>query len=102
MMNNFSISLADAAALTANYRNQFSENTTFIKGELFDKESIRSILDQNYCNSLRIYYGLKADNTPCLVIVGVDIYGNDLFNGLLLEHGLTCPPTCSSNNPLNF
>ncbi len=100
-MTQFDISLEDAADLTANYRDQFDSETPYIKAELFDKTAIQSVLDQTDCTGMRIYYGLKADSTPCLVLVGTDTSGNDLYNGIILEHGSVCPPTCSANNPLN-
>jgi hypothetical protein len=48
-----------------------------------------------------MYYGLKADQTQCLVIVGVDSNGNDMTTGEIMEMGLPCPTRCSDDNALN-
>ena len=101
MPTNFNISLEDASTLTQNYRDQFPPETPFILGEMFDNSSIQRILDQVGCSSLRIYYGLKTDNSQCLILVGVDTDGNDLYEGYLTENGLGSPPYGSTSNPLN-
>jgi hypothetical protein len=95
------ISLADAAELTARYRAQFSAGTFYIKGEYFGKNALNSLLNQTGCVGARMYYGLKADQTQCLVIVGVDSNGNDMTTGEIMEMGLPCPVTCSVDNALN-
>jgi hypothetical protein len=94
-----SISLTDAAALTANYRN--SQSTGAILGEYFGKDAINSILSQTGCVGIRIYYGQDTTGVKKLVITGVDSNGDDLYNGTLAERGFPCPPTCSTSNPLN-
>ena len=95
------ISLADAAELTARYRTQFSAGTFYIKGEYFGKNALNSLLNQTGCVGARMYYGLKADQTQCLVIVGVDSNGNDMTTGEIMEMGLPCPTRCSDDNALN-
>ena len=95
------ISLQDAADLTKNYRNQFSTEENYINGEYFGKSALQSLLNQTNCVGARMYYGLKADQTQCLVIVGVDDSGNDLVNGIILDLGVPCPSSCSTSNDLN-
>ncbi len=95
------ISLQDAADLTKNYRDQFSTEENYIKGEYFGKTALQTLLNQTNCVGARIYYGLKADQTQCLVIVGVDGDGNDLTEGEIMENGFLCPSHCSSSNVLN-
>jgi hypothetical protein len=95
------ISLADAAELTARYRAQFSAGTFYIKGEYFGKNALNSLLNQQGCVGARMYYGLKADQTQCLVIVGVDANGNDMTAGEIMEFGQPCPNNCSVDNALN-
>jgi hypothetical protein len=96
-----SISLKDAAALTKRYRDQFSVETPYIKGEYFGKTALLSLLSQTGCVGTRIYYGLKADDTQCLVLVGVDGDGNDMTTGDIMEYVLPCPAHCSQANELN-
>jgi hypothetical protein len=98
---NHSITLVDAAELTKRYRNQFAAGTDYIKGEYFGKTALISLLSQNDCVGARMYYGLKADQSQCLVIVGVDGNGNDMTTGEIMEYGLPCPNHCSLENVLN-
>ncbi|MCF8428821.1 MAG: hypothetical protein K9G64_01705 [Bacteroidia bacterium] len=95
------ISLQDAADLTKNYRDQFAVGVNYIKGEYFGKTALQSLLNQSNCVGARMYYGLKADQTQCLVIVGVDSDGNDLTECEIMENGFLCPSHCSSSNVLN-
>ena len=96
-----SISLQDASELTKNYRDQIDAETSYIKGEYFGKTALQSLLNQTDCVGARIYYGLKASGIPCLVIVGVDVDGNDITTGEIMEYGTLCPPDCSTANALN-
>jgi hypothetical protein len=98
---NHKINLEEAAKLTSNYRNQFESGKKYIKGEAFGKNAIIDMLNQPNCVGTRIYYGLKNDGTQCLVLVGVDADGNDLVDGVILDMGTSCPPHCSTDNPLN-
>lgn len=95
------ISLQDASELTKNYRNQFGEETSYIKGEYFGKTALQSLLNQTDCVGARVYYALKSSGTPCLVIVGVDGDGNDITTGEIMEYGRLCPSECSQDNNLN-
>jgi hypothetical protein len=44
--------------------------------------------------------GLTDNNKITLVLVGVDVSGNDLTNGVILDDLAGCPPFCSINSPL--
>ncbi len=99
-MEDHSISLSEAAELTANYRETLT-NTAEAKAEYFGKDALLALLDQNACVGVRIYYGLDSTGVKKLVLVGVDADGNDLYEGALMERGIICPPTCSADNPLN-
>jgi len=93
------ISLEDAAALTASYR---TENPTEVKGHFFGKDAIQAILDQSTCVGIRIYYGIDSGTgEKHLVIVGADASEDDLYEGLLAERSVSCPPYCGGSNPLN-
>lgn len=96
---NHAITLEEASALTARYR--ATANAGDAKAEYFGKQSLISLLSQNACVGVRIYYGVDADNVKKLVLVGVDAEGNDLYEGDLMERGVLCPPICSADNPLN-
>jgi len=94
------ISLADASALTKNFRDSQS-GSGFILGEYFSKDAINSVLNQTNCVGIRIYYGLDSSNVPKQVIVGVLANENDMTSGAILEFGSPCPPGCSTSNSLN-
>lgn len=94
-----SISLETASEWTANYRN------TIITGETiahcFGKAAILAILNQEDCVGMRLYYALDEEGTKQIIAVGVDGDGNDLYEGLLAERSIRCPPSCGATNPLN-
>lgn len=95
---NHDIPLSEAAAWTKNYRDANPGQT---QGHYFGKDAISAILNQNGCVGIRIYYAISDTGQKQLIIVGVDANENDLFNGLLAERSVNCPPDCSSANPLN-
>lgn len=95
-----SITLAEAADWTRNYR---TANPGDTQGHFFGKQAILDILAQNNCVGIRLYYALD-NQTPAkkqLIVVGVTSDQNDLYNGLLAERSIDCPPTCGIANPLN-
>lgn len=95
---NHSISLKDAAALTANFR---ANHPGAVFGEYFSKKAILEILSQPDCVGIRIYFGEDDNKVTHSVITGLDKDENDLYNGSLAELSKQCPPFCSLPNPLN-
>jgi len=98
---NQSITLADAVIITKAFRDSVATNPNAIIAEYFGCDTIKNILAQPGCVGIRIYNGLDTSNVQTSVIVGVDTYGNDLFNGILADRSLKCPINCASSNPLN-
>ncbi len=96
---NHDISLSEASAWTANYRNSVASGTTI--AHYFGKSAIRAILEQDSCVGIRIYYALDPQGAKQIIAVGVNSDGNDLYNGLLAERTVKCPQQCSASNPLN-
>jgi hypothetical protein len=94
------ISLADASAMTQNFRNTLTSSAGTI-AHFFGKAAIEAILAQEDCVGIRIYYGLNATQEKQLIVVGADANEDDLYKGLLAEKSLLCPSCCSSPNPLN-
>jgi hypothetical protein len=92
------ISLDKAAELTRNYRQ--SAETGAILGGYGSKYSVSRILDQPGCVGLRIYYAMEDNGNHQFVIVGVNANGDDLYDGEIMEHIITCPPICPKANPL--
>lgn len=94
-----SISLRDAAELTARYRAQMQPGD--LKGGFFGKDAINAIFAQTACVGIRFYYGLDSDNKKVLVLTGVNADGHDLVDGELAEFSIPCPASCSEDNDLN-
>ncbi|MDP1744914.1 MAG: hypothetical protein Q8L90_05015 [Bacteroidota bacterium] len=92
------ISLSDASAWTREYR---TKNPSATKGHFYGKDAIQAILNQTGCVGIRIYYAIDTAGAKQLIITGVTSDENDLYNGILAERGICCPPTCGVNNPLN-
>jgi len=94
------ISRTEARRLLDNYESSsaYAANND-VKGILFGKTHLETILAQTGCKGVRIYYGkdgtLNSD-APQLVIVGTDVDGNDLTSKIL-DAGLPCPTLCSSD-----
>jgi hypothetical protein len=95
---NHSITLDEAAQLTANFR---TANPGAVKCHYFGKDAIEAIFNQTGCVGMRVYYGQDSAGAKQLVIVGVDSSCNDLYQGLLAEKSIPCPSNCSTLNPLN-
>jgi hypothetical protein len=91
---NHTITLAEAADWTANYR---TANANEIKAHFFGQNAIQSILDQDGCVGIRIYYALDDEGVKQLIIVGADTDQNDLYNGVLAERSWPCPPFCTTH-----
>lgn len=93
------ISLEDAAAMTARYRDQMASDE--IKGGFFGRNDIESLFSQDGCVGFRYYYGFDENKKQVLVLVGVTADGDDIADGLVLEFSMPCPTYCGSNNALN-
>lgn len=93
------IPLPTASVWTANYRTASPSNTPI--AHFYGKDAIQAILDQEDCTGLRIYYALDNNGKKQLIIVGADDDENDLYEGVIVERGYSCPANCGAENPLN-
>ena len=89
--------LKTAAEWTANYR---KSNPEGIKGHFFGVKIIEKILKQQGCVGIRCYYALDEKGVQQLIIVGADKDENDLYEGIIAEVSLPCPPFCPNGSPL--
>lgn len=96
---NHDIPLSTASQWTKNYRE--ANPSGAVKGHFYGKAAIQAILAQSNCVGVRIYYALDDTGAKKLVLTGVDANENDLYNGVLVERGLDCPPYSGTANPLN-
>lgn len=120
-MNHF-IPLDQAKQMTGLYRqNRESILKPELQGqdllsicETFDAASFRTVLEQQGCESLRIYYGMSDDKKVHAIIVGVNANNEDILPTVasgsgnttteesgILEVGIQCPPACPPESPLN-
>jgi hypothetical protein len=98
-LEDHSISIEDASALTRNYRMQAGAGA--IKGGFFGRAAIEQVLSQEGVVGIRYYYAKENNDRPVLIVVGVDENGKDLYEGFVCERAVPCPPYCGSFNPLN-
>lgn len=90
--------LDEAAKWTKNYREKNPNETL---AHYFGEKAIRKIFSQPYCIGMRIYYALNDEGEKQLIIVGVDKNGDDIYQGLIAERSIPCPPICGTSGPLN-
>ncbi|MGB2868423.1 MAG: hypothetical protein WBD36_08230 [Bacteroidota bacterium] len=93
------MSLEDASRLTHNYRMRAGKDA--VKGAYVGRAILETILDQQRCVGIRVYFAKHLDGRPTFVLSGVESSGNDLFEGPLGEEVWLCPPWCSPVNRLN-
>lgn len=84
------------------YTHAFQENNPdTIKSFFVGVNKINRILEQENCIGIRAYNGYdNVQNTNNLVLVGVDVNGQDMTEGVILERLITCPPDCAKSSPL--
>lgn len=101
------ITLAEAAKMTKRFRElplgQIGQLLAGVKAYSFSKAAIQSVLNQDRCESIRFYLAVETLLPPkfTIVAVGVDVSGNDLLNGIVLDKSNACPHHCSKPNELN-
>jgi hypothetical protein len=119
--NPHTISLKDAAILTARWRENMPPGG--FKAGRFDRIAFDTLLGNPECAGIRIYMGMSlpgATENPSLwnfVMIGTDAEGNDITgsgtasrgadgdageaDGDPQEMSTVCPPYCSLTGPLN-
>lgn len=93
------VTLDDASGWTKNFRDTIVTGDTL--GHFFGKDILQKILDEPDCMGIRIYYGLDANGEKNLVLSGALENQDDMENGVLAEHSVTCPSRCGKSNALN-
>jgi hypothetical protein len=64
--------------------------------QYFGKDVVDKILAQSGCVGVRMYYGIRTNGKPGVIILGVDKYGKDIVTGVLASPTFYCPPFCGS------
>ncbi len=89
------ISLALGSAMTAAYR---TANPGAIKAHFFGSTILNTILAQQDCVGIRIYYALNEIGVKQLVLVGVNANGDDQTAGIIADRSEPCPSKCDTGN----
>jgi hypothetical protein len=87
------ITLADGATFTKNFR---AKNPGITNAVYFGAEIINRLLAQSGGVGIRMYNAIDGKGITTLVMVAVDVNGNDLFNGVIADLGATCPSVCDA------
>ncbi len=91
--------LETAAEWTANYRATCAPGAPH--AHFFGKEIITRILEQEDCMGIRVYYAKDETGKKQLIIVGADAKEDDIYEGIIAERSILCPPNCHLSSPLN-
>jgi hypothetical protein len=103
------VTVVIAASMTQPFQDN-NPNASGIIAGLFSKDIVKGILEQSGCTGLRYYFAVNPANNAAggppdvcntVVLVGVDVNGNDMTSGFVMEMSSPCPPTCDTGNPLN-
>jgi hypothetical protein len=92
------IDLTEAKNLVSNFSIEFPN---LPKAFTVDASLLRSLMDQQGCERIRIYNGFNTEDqsiTP--VIIGVDDDNHDMLAGLIIDRVLKCPSYCGKGPKL--
>lgn len=92
------ISEEQAVSYTHSFQN---ENPNAIKSYFVGTDKLNRILEQEGCIGVRIYDGYNAETSKeNRVLVGVDLEGEDISTGVIVEELSPCPTQCPKSSPL--
>lgn len=97
------ITLQEAQERAARWRAQTIEGANF-KGSLISQLDLKGLVSEIGENGIRAYNGINAEGVYKLMIVAVDVNGNDLIddkNGdYIYDFTVPCPEKCDINSPM--
>lgn len=92
------ITVTEATNFTHSFQ---EENPNAIISFFVGTNKLNLILNQEDCRGIRIYNGHDWNEDKAnLVLVGVNKDGEDMTDGVIIEHLNPCPPDCPQNSPL--
>jgi hypothetical protein len=65
-----------------------------VHSHLYGRKVFEQLLDQEGSEGLYFAYGLGPDASEHLILVGVEGKGRVMWEGLILNNGISCPPSC--------
>lgn len=86
------ITLADAQSMASSYRQKFPNEK---RGAFLGIDKINTILAQNDCMGIRVYFAKNAADELTIIMIGADSREQDL-TGYILDVAQPCPPLCGS------
>lgn len=108
------ISLTTAETMTGSYRNNretilastYQHQDILALNETFERTHIDTLLAQQGCEKLRIYYGMDENLQVHAILVGVDDEDNDMLpdennDYRIVESADRCPNQCPPASSLN-
>jgi hypothetical protein len=111
---NHEIPVTQAAEMTRSYRTmnndilktEYQNQNLLPLCETFDRAALDTLLAQDDCKQIRIYYGMDENYKVHAILVGVDGNGNDMIphmpkDGVTMENAYRCPTDCPSASTLN-
>ncbi len=93
------ISLEEAINLTHAFQNSVEYQNKTIACKI-NAQAYSLLLNQPECVAIRTYFGLNAVGKVTIVVIGVNIQGNDISNGIILNFADLCPVNCNFTSPL--
>lgn len=97
---NHEISLQEASQLTARFQENLQPGQP--KGGFFGKQALQRLLDHPDCVGLRCFFGANKEGVRVMVMLCVDKFGAERFDGPAVDLSSGCPPFCGSPNLLNY
>ena len=113
------ITLDQAVAMTSLYRQEkenilaeaYKGNNLLCICETFTREAFDTLLGEEACTAVRIYYGMSDDLQIHAIAVGVNSDNEDILPNSnlanmsdpppVIEDGIRCPDDCPPKSPLN-
>jgi hypothetical protein len=68
--------------------------TTGTRGGTFARRALDQILAQPGVIGVRYYFATKPDGSPTIVLVGVNMAGQAMTTGAVMDAAAVCPPYC--------
>jgi hypothetical protein len=66
-----------------------------VRSHLFGRRVFEELLAQEGAEGIYFAYGLDGADSEHLVLVGIDGKGRVMWDGVIINSGLTCPPACT-------
>lgn len=101
------IPLSTAKQWTANYRASIKPGET--EAHYFGGDIIRKLLDEDKSVGIRVYYAIDDKGKKQLLLIGVDVEGNNLLpeegavakstedeDPIIVDNSYPCPPYCGT------